>query len=85
MPPGGGGPGGSRKAVKLSGAFTVDGTTQTVANKTITSDAEDVSGVYVLNGGDLILSNVTVTTTGNPSFLSAISIAVFRLTARRPG
>jgi hypothetical protein len=56
LPPGGGGPGGfggpggqSRAAVKLSGAFTVDGTTQTVANKTISSDATDVSGVYVLN------------------------------------
>ncbi len=70
MPPGGGGPGGpggSRKPVKLSGAFTVNGTTQTVANKTITLDAEDVSGVYVLNGGNLVLSNVTVTTTGNTS------------------
>ena len=67
MPPGGGGPGSPRTAVKLSGAFTVDGTTQTVANKTITSDAEDVSGVYVLNGGALVLSNVTVTTTGNTS------------------
>ena len=70
MPPGGGGPGGpgsSRAAVKLSGAFTVDGTTQTVANKTISSDATDVSGVYVLNGGNLVLSNVTITTIGNTS------------------
>jgi hypothetical protein len=74
MPPGGGGPAGfggpggqSRAAVKLSGAFTVDGTTQTVANKVISSDATDVSGVYVLNGGNLVLSNVTVATTGNTS------------------
>jgi hypothetical protein len=69
MPGGGGpgGPGGSRKPVKLSGAFTVDGTTQTAADKTIVSDAEDVSGVYVLNSGNLVLSNVTVTTTGNTS------------------
>lgn len=51
-------------AIKLSGAFTVDGTTQTVADKTFSSDAADVSGVYVLNGGKLILSNVTVTTSG---------------------
>ena len=68
MPPGGGGPGGgSRTAVKLSGAFTVDGTTQTVADKTLTSDATDVSAVYVLNGGSLVLSNVTVKTTGSTS------------------
>ncbi len=78
MPPGGGGPGGpgggpggpgggSRSAAKLSGAFTVDGTTQTVADKTFSSDGTDVSGVYVLNGGNLVLSNVTVTTTGNTS------------------
>ena len=75
MPPGGGAPGGpgggpgggSRAAVKLSGAFTVDGRTQTIADKTLSSDATDVSGVYVLNGGNLVLSNVTVTTTGNTS------------------
>ncbi len=71
MPPGGGGHGGPgggpRAAAKLSGAFTVDGTTQTVADKTFSSDASDVSGVYVLNGGNLVLSNVTVTTTGNTS------------------
>jgi hypothetical protein len=78
MPPGGGGPGGpgggpggpgggSRSAAKLSGAFIVDGTTQTVADKTLSSDGTDVSGFYVLNGGNLVLSNVTVTTTGNTS------------------
>ena len=65
--PGGPPGGGSRAAVKLSGAFTVDGTTQTVSDKTLTSDATDVSGVYVLNGGNLVLSNVTVKTTGNTS------------------
>ena len=72
MAPGGGGPGGgpgggSRAAAKLSGALTVDETTQTIADKTLSSDATDVSGVYVLNGGNLVLSNVTVTTTGNTS------------------
>jgi hypothetical protein len=77
MPPGDGGPGassgpggpggGSRAAAKLSGAFTVDGTTQSVADKTLSSDATDVSGVYVLNGGNLVLSNVTVKTSGNTS------------------
>ena len=77
MPPGGGGPGassgpggsggGSRPTVRLSGAFTVDGTTQIVSDKTLTSEATDVSGVYVLNGGNLVLSNVTVKTTGNTS------------------
>ncbi len=78
MPPGGGGPGGpgggpggpgggSRSAAKLSGAFIVDGTTQTVADKALSSDGIDVSGVYVINGGNLVLSNVTVTTTGNTS------------------
>ncbi len=71
MQPGGGSPGGpgggSRPAAKLSGAFTVDGVTQTVADKTFSSDGADVSGVYVLNGGKLVLSNVTVTTTGNTS------------------
>jgi hypothetical protein len=73
-PDGPGGPGGfgapgggSRAAAKLSGAFTVDGTTQTVADKTLSSDATDVSGVYVLNGGNLVLSNVTVRTGGNTS------------------
>jgi Spy/CpxP family protein refolding chaperone len=63
----GGGPGGSQTAAKLSGAFTVDGATQTVADKTLTSDATDQSGVYVINGGSFTMSNVTVTTTGNTS------------------
>jgi len=78
MPPGSGGPGGpggnpggpgggSRSAAKLSGALTVNGTTQTVADKTFSSDGTDVSGVYVLNGGNLVLSNVSLTTTGNTS------------------
>jgi len=66
-PGGPGGPGGSQAAAKLSGAFTVDGTTQTVADKTLASDATDVSGVYVVNGGNLVLSNVAVTTTGDTS------------------
>ena len=71
-PPGGfggpgGGPGGQRTAAKLSGAFTVDGTMQTVADRTFSSDAADVSGVYVLNGGNLVMSNVTVKTTGETS------------------
>jgi hypothetical protein len=65
--PGGPPGGGSRTAVKLSGALTVDGTTQTVADKTLTSDATDVSAVYVLNGGSLVLSNVTVKTSGSTS------------------
>ncbi len=71
MPPGGGGlggpGGGARTAIKLSGAFAVDGISQTVADKTFSSDATDESGVYVLNGGNLVFSNVTVTTTGNTS------------------
>ena len=62
-PPGGG----SCAAVRLSGAFTADATTQIVADKTLTSDMTDVSAVYVLNGGNLVLSNVTVKTTGNTS------------------
>ena len=62
-PPGGG----SRSAAKLSGAFTVDGTTETIADKTFSSAATDVSGIYVCNGGNLIMSNVTVTTSGNTS------------------
>jgi hypothetical protein len=66
-PKGWGPGGGSRAPAKLSGAFTVDGTTQTVADKALTSDATDVSGVYAVNGGNLVLSNVTVTTTGNTS------------------
>ena len=65
--PGGGPGGGSRAAAKLSGAFTVDGTTQSVADKTLSSDAADTSGVYVRNGGNLVLSNVTVKTTANTS------------------
>ena len=66
--PGGSGPGGgSRSAAKLSGAFTVDGSTQTVAGEVVSSTKTDVSGVYVLNGGNLTLSNATISTTGDTS------------------
>lgn len=63
-PPGGGG---ARVAEKLSGVYTVNGTTETAVGQTITSITNDVSAVYVLNGGNLLLSNVTVTTSGDTS------------------
>jgi hypothetical protein len=70
--PGGSGPegppgGGSHAATKLGGVLVVDGTSQTVADKVVSSDAADTSGVYVLNGGNLTISNATINTTGETS------------------
>ncbi len=73
MPQGGQGgmmgppPGGGSSNYTLSGAYTVDGTTETASDKVITSDKEDVSGVYVVNNGKLTMTNPTVTTSGNSS------------------
>jgi hypothetical protein len=48
--------------------FTVDGgDPQTETDKTYTSDTEDVSAVYVTNGGNLALNNPTIITSGNTS------------------
>lgn len=52
----------------LSGVFTVDGgAAQTETDKTYISDTDDVSAVYVTNGGDLTLNNPTIITSGNTS------------------
>lgn len=71
MPGGPGGigapPGGGSSSYTLSGVYTVDGTTETAADKVITSKKKDVSGVYVAGGGKLTMTNPTITTTGNSS------------------
>ena len=72
-PPGGNeGPGGSggpppggHTSYKLSGTFTVSGRTETTTGQTYKSSTTDVSGVYVLNGGNLTLVTPTVLTSGN--------------------
>ena len=60
-------PGGSAgtSAANLSGAYTVDGKTVTETGATYTSDTDDVSAVYVTNGGDLTLVNPTISTSGD--------------------
>lgn len=50
-----------------SGAYTLDGDTQTQTGQTYTATKDDQSGVYVINGGQLTLNNATVNTTGNTS------------------
>jgi hypothetical protein len=60
-------PGGGSGSYTLSGVYTVDGTTETVADKVITSKKKDVSGVYVVNKGKLTMTNPTITTSGNSS------------------
>jgi hypothetical protein len=51
----------------LSGTYTVNGTTATQTGQMYTSSTTDQSGVYVLNSGNLTLTNCTVTTSGNTS------------------
>lgn len=52
---------------KLIGAFTVTGKTLQTAAQAYASDRDDVSAVYVCNGGALTLISPTVTSTGNTS------------------
>lgn len=68
--PSGGGMGGSSVEDGLStasGAYTLDGNTETQTDQTYTASDEDQSGVYVINGGELTLRNVTIETSGNTS------------------
>lgn len=61
-------PGGGAKAYTLSGSYTVDGGAAiTEVGKTYTSDTDDVSAIYVTNGGNVTLNNPTITTSGNTS------------------
>ncbi len=62
-PPGGGG----GTTYTLSGTYTVNGTTATQTGQTYTSSTTDQSGVYVLNSGNLTLTNCLITTSGNSS------------------
>ncbi|MBI5294791.1 MAG: hypothetical protein HY869_04900 [Chloroflexi bacterium] len=69
-PPPGSGTGGSNVDEGLStatGAYTLDGKTAAESGQTYTATAEDQSGVYVVNGGNLTLTNATVETSGNTS------------------
>lgn len=71
-PPGGaGGSSGGSSAdqglASATGAYTVNGQTETQMDQTYTASNDDQSAVYVINGGNLSLSNATITSTGNTS------------------
>ena len=51
----------------LSGAYTLNGGTAKIEYQSYRSATNDVSAIFVQNGGDLALINPTVTTTGNSS------------------
>lgn len=71
----GGAPGGSSgsSSYTLSGVYTLDDKTTTETNAQYTSGTEDVSAVYVTNGGDLTFTNPTIVTTGDTSSNDASS------------
>lgn len=67
-PPGGGGSTNAAAGLaSATGAYTLDGGTATQENQTYTAANEDESGVYVINGASLTLTNPTVATSGNTS------------------
>jgi hypothetical protein len=68
-PPSGGtgGTSSTQGLASATGAYTVDGQTETQLDQTYSASNEDQSAVYVINGGNLTLTNATVTTTGNTS------------------
>ncbi len=57
----------------FGGTYTVDGETAIRTNERYTSGIDDVSAVYVTNGGNLTLVNATITTSGNTSSADASS------------
>lgn len=69
-PSGGGGMGASNLEDGLStatGVYTLSGETAEETHQTYTATQQDQSGVYVTDGGVLILNNVTVNTSGETS------------------
>lgn len=68
-PPGGAGapPASSAAVTTTSAAYMQSGGTETKANQTYTATETDQSGVWVANGGNLTLTNSTITTSGNTS------------------
>jgi len=67
-PAGGAAPGGSTASSYLvSGVYTVDGKAATETGQAYTSTAADVSSVYVANGGNLTLTDPTITKSGDSS------------------
>jgi hypothetical protein len=74
-PPGAAPPGGNTGSsdYALSGAYTFDGETKSGFNGTFTSDTNDVSAIYITNGGTLTLDNPTIITTGDTSSNEASS------------
>ncbi|MCE1253749.1 MAG: hypothetical protein LWX83_09400 [Anaerolineae bacterium] len=73
--PPGGGPGGGADAasVTLTGAYTVDGQTVSETGKSYLASENDQSAIYVLNGGQLTLTNATISTSGASSSSDASS------------
>jgi len=66
-PGGPGGPGGRSTPFTLRGAYTLDGESRQTEGQTYISDQDDVSAVYIKNGGNLRLVNPTIITSGNTS------------------
>lgn len=54
-------------AVTYYATYKVDGTTATSSDQTYTASAADTSAVWVANGGNLTLTNPTISTTGDTS------------------
>ncbi len=58
---------GARTAAKQSGVFTVNGATEQTTGQTYKSASNDVSSVFVMNGGNLTLNQPKVIKSGNSS------------------
>lgn len=69
-PPPGAGTGGAsidEGLATATGTYTLDGQAATLTGQTYNASSADQSGVYVINGGNLTLSNSTITTSGDTS------------------
>lgn len=73
--PGGSQPGGmtDSSAFNFTGAYTIDGTTETQTGQSYNATNADESAVYVLNAGNLTLKNATISSSGNSSSSDASS------------
>ena len=64
---------GSEASYTLNGSYVVNGEEAEESNTAFNSDTDDLSAIYVTNGGTLTLKNPTITTSGNTSSSDASS------------
>jgi hypothetical protein len=57
-----------------TGAYTLDGKTATQSGQTYTASKQDESAIYVMNGGNLSITDATISTSANAAKLADLTL-----------